>query len=160
MSDPRPRPKGWAKAIFDAPKWLYRHDLGWVVGKRFLALTHIGRRSGFERQTVLEVVKYDPETGESIVASAFGPTADWYRNVQTRPAVRIQTGRFEYRPEQRFLDAGEARTVALEFCEAHPLEARGALRVMDAIGAVPSGSFDNPVDLLASFPMVAFRPKT
>jgi len=40
------------------------------LGHEFLLLTHVGRRSGRVHQTVLKVLRYDPETGESIVASA------------------------------------------------------------------------------------------
>jgi deazaflavin-dependent oxidoreductase (nitroreductase family) len=159
MSEHRPRPVRWAKPIFNAPSWLYRRDLGWLLGRRFLEITHLGRRSGKERHAVLEVVKIDPSNGESIVASAFGPTADWYRNLQMTPAVRIRQGRREYVPEQRFLEADEIRQVASEFSAAHPLEARLANRVMAIIGAVPLGTYSNAEDLFASFPMVAFRPR-
>ncbi len=159
MSESRPRPVGWVKPIFNAPSWLYRRDLGWVLGRRFLEVTHIGRNSGKERYAVLEVVKIDPASGESIVASAFGPNADWYRNLQATPAVRIRQGREEYVPEQRFLDGDEIRVVASEFASAHPVEARVANRVMDVIGAVPMGTYPTAEELFASFPMVAFRPR-
>lgn len=155
----RPRPVRWAKPVFDAPSWLYRHGMGWLLGSRFVEVTHVGRKSGKERHTVLEVVKYDPDTGESIVASAYGATADWYRNLQVVPAVRIRQGRREYVPEQRVLEPDEIRRIATEFESAHPLEARVANRVMAAIGAVPLGTFSNAVDLFASFPMVGFRPQ-
>jgi deazaflavin-dependent oxidoreductase (nitroreductase family) len=155
----RPRPAPWAVPIFDAPSWLYSHGMGWMLGRRFLEVTHIGRRSGKERFAVLEVIKIDPTSGESTVASAFGPKADWYQNLQKAPAVRIRQGRREYVPEQRFLDADERRQMAAEFATAHPFEARVANRVMAAIGAVPLGTYSNAVDLFASFPMVAFRPR-
>lgn len=159
MSEPRPRPAKWAKPIFDAPSWLYRHGLGWLLGRRFLEVTHIGRISGKERFAVLEVVKIDPSNGESIVASAFGPKADWYQNLQAAPAVRIRQGRREYVPEQRFLNDDEVRQIASEFSEEHRLEARVANRVMAIIGAVPLDAYPNAVELFASFPMVAFRPR-
>lgn len=159
MNQPRPRPARWAKPIFDAPRWLYGHRLGWLLGHRFLAVTHVGRTSGKLRVTVLEVARYDRDTGESVVASAYGATADWYRNLQQTPARLIRTGRREYVPEQRFLDADEARAVAVAMRTANPFEMRIANRVMDAIGAVPKGTFSDPVDLIASFPMVAFRPR-
>lgn len=158
MTGDRPRPPAWATTVFKAPTWLYGHRMGWLMGRRFLEVTHIGRKSGKERLTVLEVVKIDPVSGESIVASAFGPKADWYRNLQAAPAVWVRQGAREYTPEQRFLTPEEGRAVAEEFSEAHPLEARVANRVMDAIGAVPYGTYEDANDLFASFPMVAFRP--
>jgi deazaflavin-dependent oxidoreductase (nitroreductase family) len=152
------RPSRLLKAVFDAPGWLYRHRMGWLLGKRFLAVTHLGRRSGIERRTVLEVAVYDKDRRESIVASAYGEKADWYRNIQAHPAVKVETGRGAYVPEQRFLSRDEARTAAATFCRRHRLEARMAARALASIGAVPEGAFEDPVDLLASLPMVAFRP--
>jgi deazaflavin-dependent oxidoreductase (nitroreductase family) len=137
---------------------LYRRRLGWLLGRRFLAVTHVGRRSGKLYETVLEVVSYDRQSGESIVASAYGVTADWYRNLQESPARLIRTGRHEFVPQQRFLAPDEVRVVAVGFRAAHPLEARMANTVMAAIGAVPKDTFRDPVDLFAAFPMIAFRP--
>lgn len=51
------------------PLYLNRHDLGWMLGHRFLLLVHRGRKTGRARQTVLEVVLYDPDTQESVVMS-------------------------------------------------------------------------------------------
>jgi hypothetical protein len=41
------------------PIWLYRLRLGWLLGNRFLMLTHIVRKSGQPPQSVLEVVGHD-----------------------------------------------------------------------------------------------------
>ena len=146
------------KAFFDAPRWLYRHRLGWLMGKRFTALSHVGRKSGKERQTVLEVAVYHQDTEESIVASAYGSRADWYLNIQAKPAHLVHIGRMEYVPEQRFLESAEARAAAEEFCRKHRLEARMAIPMFVAMGGAEKGEFSDPVDLLASLPMVAFRP--
>jgi deazaflavin-dependent oxidoreductase (nitroreductase family) len=159
MDQPRPRPARWAKPLFDAPTWLYGHRLGWLLGRRFLSVTHVGRTSGRLYETVLEVVVHDRDTGERIVASAYGAEADWFQNLQRAPARLVQTGRDRFVPEQRFLEPDEVRAVAARFREDHPLEARVANRVMAAIGAVPKDAFPDAVELFASFPMVAFRPK-
>jgi deazaflavin-dependent oxidoreductase (nitroreductase family) len=159
MTQPdRKRPSPMLKMVFDAPRWFYRHRMGWLLGRRFLALSHVGRRSGVERQSILEVAVYHPDTQESIVASAFGSTADWYRNIRARPAHRVQVGRVVYVPRQRFLGPDEARAVAKEFCRKHRLESRLAITVFVAMGAAEKGEFSDPVELLATLPMVAFRP--
>ncbi len=146
------------KAVFDAPRWFYRHRLGWLMGRRFLALSHVGRKSGIERQSILEVACYHPDTQELIVASAFGAKADWYRNIQATASHRVRVGRAQFVPHQRFLEPQEARAVAEEFGRKHRLEARFAIPVFVAMGAVDRGEFSDPVDLMASLPMVAFRP--
>ena len=153
------RPSPLLRALFAAPAVLFRAGLGWMLGRRFLALTHRGRRSAALHVTVLEVVSFDPDTEESVVASAYGSSADWYRNLQVEPAIRVRTGRMDHTPEQRFLGADEARKVAVEFCRRHPWEAKLVTRILPAIGAAVPGGSASAVDMLASLPMVAFRPR-
>ncbi len=76
-----------------APIRLYRWHLGWLLGKRFLLLTHTGRTTGQPRQVVLEVAGYDPRSDTYLVASGFGSRAQWYRNIRRNPDVTIQVGR-------------------------------------------------------------------
>ena len=154
------RPSRFLKLVFGAPAWLYRLGMGWVLGTRFLALTHRGRRSGRTRRTILEVLSFDPKTKESVVASAYGTGADWYQNLQAEPALRIETGRWHYAPRQRFLTKEEAEVAANRFCREHPWEARVVPRVLPAIdAAIPTDPGASPADLLASLPMVAFWPE-
>jgi deazaflavin-dependent oxidoreductase (nitroreductase family) len=91
IGNPQP-PKGFKRLFFRAPIWCYRLGCGWLLGKRFLLLTHIGRRSGLPRQTVLEVVDYDPDTDTYVIASGYGRRSHWYRNLLQTPAVTIQVG--------------------------------------------------------------------
>ena len=65
--------KGILWYFFRAPVYLYRWRLGWLLGHRLLLLTHIGRRTGLRRQTVLEVVEYRKEIPEAVVVNGFGP---------------------------------------------------------------------------------------
>lgn len=154
------RPSGLLKRLFDAPAGLYRTGFGGLLGHRVLALTHRGRTSGKVYDTVLEVVLFDPVSQESIVGSAWGEQADWYRNIRAQPALRIRTGRLDYRPVQRFLTPEEAADAAREFCRRHPLEARLIHRVLPAIGAaIEADPERTPAELLADLPMVGFRPE-
>jgi deazaflavin-dependent oxidoreductase (nitroreductase family) len=120
----RSRPSGALRAAFRLPIHLYRHRLGWLLGHRVLLLTHRGRRSGLVRQTPLEVVRHDPATGESVVVSAWGERADWYRNIETTSALEVRTGRERYVPEQRFLSPEEAYAEISAYERDHPLLAR------------------------------------
>lgn len=86
-------PSGARRALFRAPIFLYRLGLGWLFGNRVLMLNHVGRVSGKRRQVVLEVVEHDRTDGSFVVASGWGPTAAWYRNVLHDPQVSIQVGR-------------------------------------------------------------------
>ncbi len=83
-------PAGLTRFLFRIPIHLYRLRLGWLFGSRLLLLNHVGRVSGKPRQTVLEVAEHD---GDSyVVASGWGPTAAWYRNILHAPDVTIQVG--------------------------------------------------------------------
>src|SRR5579864_2518256 len=97
-----------ARLIFRLPLIVYRLGLGWMLGHQFLVLTHVGRRSGRVHQTVLKVLHYDRLTHECVVASAWGRGTDWYRNIEVRSALAVQTGNDWYVPDQRAVAADEA----------------------------------------------------
>jgi deazaflavin-dependent oxidoreductase (nitroreductase family) len=157
--EPKPRaPSALLRRLFKGPTWLYRGHLGWLLGRRFLEVTHRGRKSGRVYHTVLEVVRHDRATKESIVVSAYGTRADWYRNLQVQPAVRVRTGTLDYLPRQHFLTAEEGRAEAVRFLRNHHFEARLMPGVLRRMGAVPESAPSDPADLVASLPMVAFRP--
>ena len=82
-------PHGLLRFGLRLPIWLYRLRLGWLLGNRFLLLTHIGRKSGMSRQTVIEAVKHDYETDSFFVVSGWGNQSDWYRNIHKNPDVVI-----------------------------------------------------------------------
>ncbi len=86
-------PKGLSRKLFRVPIHFYRAGLGWMLGNRILLLHHVGRVSGKQRQAILEVVEHDPADDSFVVASGWGPTAAWYRNVVHTPDVTIQVGR-------------------------------------------------------------------
>lgn len=155
------RPSRLLKFLFSLPGWFYKAGLGWMLGRRILALTHRGRKSGREYETVLETISFDRKTKESVVVSAYGPGADWFQNIQAEPASRIRTGRLDYTPQQRLLTQQEVEAFATRFCSDHPWEAKLVPKVLPAIGAAIPGESDlSSTELLASLPMVAFRPKT
>ena len=160
----RPRPHGsgpipLVRVGFAIPRYLYRWKLGWLLGRRFLALTYRGRRSGHTLTTVLEVIHLDRATGESVVVSGYGTTAGWYLSIRDLPALRVQTGRVDYEPSQRFLTPAEGREVAESLARDHPMEMRLLPHMLSWMGSDVGEPGAKGVELLASFPMVAFRPR-
>ena len=83
-------PRGVFRLAFRLPIGLYRLGLGWLMGTRFVLLTHTGRRSGLPRQTVLEVVRYDKASGACIIASGWGLKSDWFQNISANPKIIFQ----------------------------------------------------------------------
>ncbi|MFI5593169.1 nitroreductase family deazaflavin-dependent oxidoreductase [Amycolatopsis sp. NPDC051758] len=98
-----------ARFVFRAPVRLYDNGLGWLLGRRFLCLTHLGRKSGRRYRTVLEVVGRDGE--EYIVVAGLGAGADWFRNIRARPPVEVIVGRHRFPAVHRVLDEDEAVAV-------------------------------------------------
>ena len=86
-------PAGLSRLLFRVPIHLYRIGLGSLFGERIMLLNHVGRVSGKPRQAILEVVAHDPADDSFVVASGWGPTAAWYRNILHTPDVSIQVGR-------------------------------------------------------------------
>jgi deazaflavin-dependent oxidoreductase (nitroreductase family) len=149
-------PTGALRLAFRLPIYLYRLDLGRLLGHRFLLLVHRGRKSGLLRETVLEVLLHDPGTKESVVLSAWGKKADWYRNVKATPALEVRTGGECYVPEQRFLVPAENHAVISEYVRRHPL----AFRVFARVFGYPLGGTEAARrEVARSLRLVAFRPR-
>ncbi len=154
---PPAKPHGLLRWGFNLPIALYRARLGWLLGHRFLLLTHQGRKTGRLRRTVLEVISYDPATRESVVLSAYGDRSDWYRNIQAHPAVEVQSGWSRYAPEVRPLGPDE-RLVALQIAERRYRSAfRTAIRLF---GYEYDGSEAGLRALADMVVMVGFRPQS
>ena len=152
---PRSKPAGALRIGFRLPLYLYRLDLGWLLGHRFLLLVHRGRKSGLPHQTVLEVALYDPAIRKSVVLSAWGEDADWYRNLQECRAIEIRTGRDSYEPLQRFLSAEEADAALAIYEHRHPR----AARILGRLMGYPLGGPEAAWRAFAqSVRLVAFHP--
>jgi deazaflavin-dependent oxidoreductase (nitroreductase family) len=104
------RPGPLLRRLLRAPTRLYDWNLGWLLGERFLLLTHVGRRSGRPYRTMLEVIGRGPAPGEVIVLVGLGRSANWYRNLQARPTAEVAIGRRRFTAVHRTL--GEAEAVA------------------------------------------------
>jgi deazaflavin-dependent oxidoreductase (nitroreductase family) len=138
------------------PSYLYRFRLGRLLGHRFLLLTHRGRKSGLTRRTPLEVLHFDPRSRESVVLSAWGQKADWYRNIEASPPLEVETGGERYPPMPRFLTAEEAYAVITAYAIRHSLVARVLER---AFGYPVTRSAASRRTFADSAVLVAFRPR-
>lgn len=128
IGDPQP-PIGLKRLLFRAPILLYNAGLGGMMGSRFLLLNHTGRKRGQPRQTVLEVVDYDPESGTYFVASGFGNKLDWYLNVLKTPDVAIQVGSKTVPAKARALTADESGRAIVDYAQHNPRAAKQLMRL-------------------------------
>jgi len=152
------KPSGWRRWLLRLPLALDSLHLNGLLGDRFIVVVHRGRRSGRRHRTALEVVRADPATGELVVASGWGPQADWYLNLRASPAVEVHHGRRGFRPIQRFLDENDAAREMRAYVMEHPAAARVLGSWMT--GAAFDGSSEAIARLVRRVPFVAFRPRT
>jgi deazaflavin-dependent oxidoreductase (nitroreductase family) len=116
----RERPGRLALGVFRLPLLLYRRGWGRLLGRTFMLLVHAGRKTGNPRWMTAMVLHYDPTSREVIIVSAWGPDADWVRNLRARPALRVEVGRESYTPRHRFLTEDDSVAVANDFIHRHP----------------------------------------
>jgi deazaflavin-dependent oxidoreductase (nitroreductase family) len=110
------------------PLILYRLGLGWMLGKRFMLLTHKGRRSGKVYRTVLAVLRFDEKTREILAVSPWS-ASHWYRNIQATPALEVETGGVRYAPKQRGLSPEEIAAAFIAFRNQYPVFSRVIARI-------------------------------
>ena len=119
MEFPDP-PRGFTAIHWRFPIWFYRLGFGWLFGSRALLLTHIGRKTGIKRQTVLEVVHKSDDTKSYTVASGFGPKSHWYQNITQTPEVSIQVGLKKMVATANFLDPDQKELIFLDYVDRYP----------------------------------------
>jgi deazaflavin-dependent oxidoreductase (nitroreductase family) len=147
------------KRLLRAPAALYHWNLGWLLGRRFLLLTHVGRRSGRRYETVLEVVGRRPEAGEFMVLAGLGRAAQWYRNLRAGPAVEVAVGRRRFQPLHRELGEDEAAAVLAAYERRNRLAAPLVRLVLSRlVGWRYDGGDGARRRLVRELPVIAFRP--
>ena len=151
-------PKGLSRLLYRLPIPLYRWGLGWLFGSRFVLVNHVGRVTGRRRQAVLEVVSRGANDGGYVVASGWGPTAAWYRNVLHMPDVTIQVGRRTIPVTAVPLPADEGAEIMVRYGSRHRVAARFVL--LRLMGYAVDGSAADFRAVGQRIPFVRFVPRT
>jgi deazaflavin-dependent oxidoreductase (nitroreductase family) len=147
------------RRLLRAPTRVYRADLGWLLGERFLMLTHVGRRSGRRYRTVLEVVGRLPASDEFVVMAGIGRTADWLRNAEAGGAREVAVGRRRFRPTMRVLTEGPAAEILAGYEARNRLIAPVVRHVLSGlVGWRYTGTDHERRRLVRQLPLVAFGP--
>jgi deazaflavin-dependent oxidoreductase (nitroreductase family) len=140
-----------SRRLMRAPVWIYKARAGALFGSRFLMLEHIGRKSGATRHAVLEVVDH-PARDVYLVASGFGRKAQWFRNIEADPRVRVYVGSHGPRPATaRVLDQHEADRALAAYRGRHPRAWERMRPVLEETLGEPISDTDTPL------PLVEFR---
>lgn len=133
-----------------APAALFDLRLGWLLGHRFMLLTHRGRRSGRVYRTCIEVLQYEHASGACLVLSGWGTDSDWFGNVAASPALKVQVGSRSFVPAHSLVTGAEAAAAFERFRRSHPVEWRlgnWLPRLMRSVS-------------LAELPLVRFHPRS
>lgn len=146
------QPHGLLRLFLRMPIVLYRAHLGWLLGGRFLMLTHLGRKSGLPRQVVLEVVHHDLQTGAYFVAAGWRGKADWFLNIQLNPAVQVMVGKRTFKAWAQVMRLSEATTTFYIYALRHPLAFYEISRLM--MGEALQPTEEDCLRLAQSVPLV------
>ena len=150
---PQP-PRGLKASLWRAPIWFYRLGLGWLLGKRFLLLNHIGRKSGQPRQAVIEVVDFDSKNNTYFAVSGFGEKAQWFQNIMQTPKVNIQVGNRKMPAHAERLSFENGEHILQEYSRQHPI----ALRELSKLLNIPyDGSQESIHEMANVLPVIAFH---
>jgi len=149
------QPQGMLRLGLRLPIWLYRTHLGWLLGDRFLMLTHTGRKSGLARHTVIEVVQHDKATDTYYVVSGWGEKSDWYQNIHKNPFVSIQTGGRIFHTKAEFVPVEQAIGIVETYAHDHPVAFNELSGLF--LGEKMKPGSDAPQRLAEKMPMVAFH---
>jgi len=141
------------RLIHIGPRVAYAIGLGPLVGRFVLLLTTVGRRSGRPRVTPLVYVERDHTI---LVASARGLAADWLRNIQANPNVRVRVGRRQFHALAEPTTDGEKIADYLESLLARNPRMLGAILRMEGLSSSPSRA--ELVRFGPRRPMVTLRP--
>ena len=108
-------PKGLMRLGFRLPVYLYRLKLGWLLGKRFVLINHVGRKTGMPRQAVVEVVERDKSTGSVTVVAGYGQQTQWYQNLRAHPDTTIQNGADTFRVTSEFFTPEDGEEIIVRY---------------------------------------------
>jgi len=112
-----PYPAGIVKWVFKFPILLYRAGIGALVGRLFMVMTTVGRKSGQPRRTAIE---FHELRGRKYVFNNWGQKSDWYRNILADPNITIQTWRGAESVHARRLVTDAELTEAFDFTISNP----------------------------------------
>ncbi len=147
--------------LLRAPAFLYRWHCGWLLGHRFLLLTHTGRRTGRQYRTVLEVMDYRLDGPELVVMSGWGRNADWLRNIQASAKAEITVGTSHFTACHHQLVPEEAARVVAAYERRHRLATPLIRAVLTRLlGWRYDGSAAARRRLVTQLPLIAFRARS
>jgi deazaflavin-dependent oxidoreductase (nitroreductase family) len=145
--------------LLRAPNAIYAAGAGRLLGHRFLALHHQGRRTGRHRTAVLEVLSWDGSSHEAVVISGLGRHANWLRNVRAAGTAEIEIGGERWAAGVRELGPAEGAALLADFERRNRLALPLVRRLLSRLADVRyDGSEAARRELVTRLPLIAFSP--
>jgi len=150
-------PTGILRWFLRFPIVMYRLGLGGLLGGRFMLIHHIGRKSGQMREVVVEVVSHDKARDIYYVASGWGYSAQWYRNLVATSEVDIEVGWCKLHVRAESISPTDGAEILNQYHQQHPFTANQLSQIMGV--DIRHASVDEMVEIVRnSLPIVAFHP--
>jgi deazaflavin-dependent oxidoreductase (nitroreductase family) len=152
------RPNGLLKFFFKVPVWMYKIGFGGferLIGAQWMLITHIGRKSGKQYDSMVDVMDYNKVTDIYYIEAAYGTHADWVRNIQASPNFAARVGRRKFTARATPLSNENAADMLVKFYREKPAYTRS---VMAMVGV----KFNGEEDLRALAPklmLLAVKPE-
>jgi len=150
------KPRGFLRLLFRFPILFYKIGLGWLLGNRFLMLTHIGRCSGQPQNVVLEVLYHNRVNTEYYVLSGWGSNSNWCKNIQKNPEVMVNVDGHKFEALAIQVSLNEATKLIFDYTKKHPR----AFQMISkrVLGLEVSGNKDDIEMLAKSLPVIRLQP--
>jgi deazaflavin-dependent oxidoreductase (nitroreductase family) len=108
-------PNALLRILYRIPVYFYKIGLGWMFGKRFVLFHHIGRKSGKNYQTVVEVVEIEKETGNVVIVAGYGHQTQWYKNLKQMETTSIQLGYRKFQVNNEMISPGAGADIMARY---------------------------------------------
>ena len=124
------------------------------MGNRFIQIKHIGRVSGKVYKTVVEVVKYKPDSQIVYVVSGYKKKSDWLKNLTNHPQIDINFRGRKFGAIAERLDQDQASNVLLDYTHQHPFAMQVLAKFM---GYQIDGSDQDVSEMAAHLPVIEIQ---
>ncbi len=89
-----------------------------------------GRKTGKRRETLVDVMDYNPTTDTYYIEAAYGSHADWFKNIQANPLFNAQVGRRKFIAQAEILNEGDTGEILVQFFRRKPAYTRSVMAMV------------------------------
>lgn len=127
------RPTPLQKYFFKIP--LFMHKLGFggwerLIGAQWMLIATTGRKTGKRRETLVDVMDYNPTTDTYYIEAAYGSHADWFKNIHANPLFNAQVGRRKFIAQAEILNEGDTGEILVQFFRRKPAYTRSVMAMV------------------------------